>query len=213
MEREDGTQLFLTLETGESAVDRLAAALAATPIPSVLLVPPAGQAFDLTATKQLVDLAQSKGAAALLFGDADLARQLGADGVHLQDGRDLEDRYRAARKTLGSNKIVGAHVSSRHDAMVLGEQGADYVAFGLLPEFAQWSEEARERQCELIAWWAELFEVPCVALQIGTKDEAPMLANAGADFVEVRVTSGDPLADVSEQLRSISERLAKTFAE
>ncbi len=209
MAREDKPQIFLTLETGESAFDRLAAALAAVFIPSVLLVPPAGQSFDQATTRQLVELAQSKGAAALLLDEPDLARQLKADGIHLPDGKDLNDRYQAARKTLGSGRIVGVQVSSRHDAMVLGEAGADYIAFGRLSS----AEEAREKQLELIAWWAELFEVPCVALGSSTVDEAVTLARSGADFVEFRIASGISPANIADEVKSLSERLTKTPAE
>ncbi|MGB3720034.1 MAG: thiamine phosphate synthase [Proteobacteria bacterium] len=209
MAREDKPQIFLTLETGESAFDRLAAALAAVFIPSVLLVPPAGQSFDQATTRQLVELAQSKGAAALLLDEPDLARQLKADGIHLPDGKDLNDRYQAARKTLGGGRIVGVQVSSRHDAMVLGEAGADYIAFGRLSS----AEEAREKQLELIAWWAELFEVPCVALGSSTVDEAVTLARSGADFVEFRIASGISPANIADEVKSLSERLTKTPAE
>jgi len=209
MAREDKPQIFLTLETGESAFDRLAAALAAVFIPSVLLVPPAGQSFDQATTRQLVELAQSKGAAALLLDEPDLARQLKADGIHLPDGKDLNDRYQAARKTLGGGRIVGVQVSSRHDAMVLGEAGADYIAFGRLSS----AEEAREKQLELIAWWAELFEVPCVALGSSTVDEAVTLARSGADFVEFRIASGISPANIADEIKSLSERLTKTPAE
>jgi len=209
MAREDKPQIFLTLETGESAFDRLAAALAAVFIPSVLLVPPAGQSFDQATTRQLVELAQSKGAAALLLDEPDLTRQLKADGIHLPDGKDLNDRYQAARKTLGSGRIVGVQVSSRHDAMVLGEAGADYIAFGRLSS----AEEAREKQLELIAWWAELFEVPCVALGSSTVDEAVTLARSGADFVEFRIASGISPANIADEVKSLSERLTKTPAE
>lgn len=209
MAREDKPQIFLTLETGESAFDRLAAALAAVFIPSVLLVPPAGQSFDQATTRQLVELAQSKGAAALLLDEPDLARQLKADGIHLPDGKDLNDRYQAARKTLGGGRIVGVQVSSRHDAMLLGEAGADYIAFGRLSS----TEEAREKQLELIAWWAELFEVPCVALGSSTVDEAVTLARSGADFVEFRIASGISPANIADEVKSLSERLTKTPAE
>lgn len=209
MAREDKPQIFLTLETGESAFDRLAAALAAVFIPSVLLVPPAGQSFDQATTRQLVELAQSKGAAALLLDEPDLARQLKADGIHLPDGKDLNDRYQAARKTLGGGRIVGVQVSSRHDAMVLGEAGADYIAFGRLSS----AEEAREKQLELIAWWAELFEVPCVALGSSTVNEAVTLARSGADFVEFRIASGISPANIADEIKSLSERLTKTPAE
>ncbi|HIE71875.1 MAG TPA: hypothetical protein EYP98_17775, partial [Planctomycetes bacterium] len=56
------------------------------------------------------------------------AQRLGLDGVHLTDG---SRSVRVARKELGPDAIVGAFCgTSRHDGMVAGEAGADYVALG-----------------------------------------------------------------------------------
>ncbi len=49
--------------------------------------------------------------------------------------------------------------------MTAGEDGADYVGFGI-PAFVKDRETAIERQIELIAWWSEIFEVPCVAFDV-----------------------------------------------
>ncbi len=40
------------------------------------------------------------------------------------------------------------------------------------------------RSTERVAWWAELFEVPCVGFAAGL-DEVEPLAAAGADFMAV----------------------------
>jgi thiamine-phosphate pyrophosphorylase len=69
---------------------------------------------------------------------------------------------------------------TRHDAMLAAEQGADYVMFGE-PDTtdARPSFEAIE---ERIAWWAEVFESPCVGYAASLGDVAPLVA-AGADFI------------------------------
>src|SRR5262249_59343895 len=68
----------------------------------------------------------------------------------------------------------------RHDAMLAGESGADYVMFG---------EPDDERPAfavvvERVAWWAELFEVPCVGYAASLAEIPPLVA-AGADFIAV----------------------------
>ncbi len=79
-----------------------------------------------------------------------LVQPLGLDGVHLTaDG----GRLGALRKALGPDTILGAFAgASRHRAMSLAEAGADYVALGPAAEAG-----------ELLAWWAEVIEVPSVA--------------------------------------------------
>ena len=110
----------------------------------------------------------------LLQDDIDLALALGADGVHLADPAGVRD----ARARLGPDRILGASCGrSRHAAMLAGDDGADYIAFG---------EVGRRPQpplFELIAWWNELFVLPCL-LQ-GAFDEASLELAAHADFIGV----------------------------
>jgi thiamine-phosphate pyrophosphorylase len=64
-------------------------------------------------------------------------------------------------------------------------------------------ESARARRLDLVAWWSEIFEVPCVALDVETAADAGQLARAGADFVAMRlpkVASPDALSRWSEDV-------------
>ncbi|MFO7297829.1 MAG: thiamine phosphate synthase [Pseudomonadota bacterium] len=210
---EGGAELFLVVEACEAAADRLSAAFAAGPIPSVLIIPPAGQALNAATAGPLIQLVQSHGAAALLLDDFGLAQQLGADGVHLSHSKDIESRYRDARQTIGRTGIVGFDSGhSRHDAMTVAEAGADYVAFGI-PASVQNLDIARERRLDLIAWWAEIFEVPCVALDVETPELAAALAEAGADFIGVKIEAGTPPAHVARRIASFAERIQLAVAQ
>jgi thiamine-phosphate pyrophosphorylase len=58
--------------------------------------------------------------------------------------------------------------------------GRDYVAFGPDPG----SDIDAINQCaDLIAWWAGIFVVPCVAWNVDSAAEAARLAALGADFI------------------------------
>lgn len=113
---------------------------------------------------------------------ADLAKQLGADGVHLgqEDGDPRE-----ARKLLGPKVQIGVTChDSRHLAMEAGEAGADYVAFGAF--YPTTTKETRHRpDPSILGWWTTLFELPCVAIGGVTADNAAPLVAAGADFIAV----------------------------
>jgi hypothetical protein len=111
----------------------------------------------------------------------------GIDGIHLSAPADVA----GTRARLGAGQVVGAACGlSRHAAMVAGEAGADYVMFGAL-------DEAADEVLELVAWWSELFVVPCAAA--GRLDAAAALAllDAGADFLAVR----HPTAAVTQALQ------------
>jgi thiamine-phosphate pyrophosphorylase len=138
-----------------------------------------GEPVDEIHARHLVDFVQGRGLACLVETDAGLAARLGADGVHI----DADPRiYAEARKRLGETASIGAACGfSRHDAMLLAELGADYIAFG--PKAAQGSIDAIDQPADLIAWWSEIFVVPCVAWNVDSAEEAARFAALGADFI------------------------------
>ncbi len=120
---------------------------------------------------------------ALLVNDrADLAAEMGADGVHVgQEDMPYDD----ARRLVGSDRIVGVTChDSRHLAMEAGEAGADYVAFGAF--FPTATKAAKTRtDPEIVTWWSDVMTVPCVAIGgLTVANCAPVIA-AGADFIAV----------------------------
>jgi thiamine-phosphate pyrophosphorylase len=131
------------------------------------------------AAKALVPAIQCSGAAALLDGHPELVARAGADGAHLSGTAALIE----ALPALKPDRIAGAGgLATRHDAMVAGEAGTDYVLFGE-PD-ADGRRPAAEAITERLQWWAELFEPPCVGFA-ATLAEAAAFAGAGADFVLV----------------------------
>jgi len=150
------------------------AALAAGDVAAVLLR--LGEADEHTLIKRVKTVAaivQRRDIALLLDGRPDIVARSGADGAHLTGIEAL----RAALGTLKPDRIAGAGgLRSRHDAMLAAEAGADYVMFGEAgrPPF----QALQER----LAWWAELFQPPCIGYA-ATQDEIRPLGQAGADFV------------------------------
>jgi len=127
-------------------------------------------------------IAQAADAAFLINDRPDLAARIGADGVHVGQ---TDAPYAEARRILGPDRIVGVTChASRHLAMEAGEAGADYVAFGAFYPSST-KEPAHQADVELLTWWADLMEVPCVAIGGITADNAEPLVRAGADFVAV----------------------------
>jgi len=156
----------------------LGAALEAGDVAAVLVrLAPADERTLINRVKALAATVQSGDAALIIDGHVDLVARAGADGVHLSGQAEFTD----AIERLKPDRIVGVGgLASRHDAMVAAEQGADYVMFGepdssgVRPGFAAVEER--------IAWWAEVFEIPCIGYAASPDEVAP-LAIAGADFV------------------------------
>ncbi len=188
------------------ALGMLTAAIDAAPIESALLRSAPGVELDAAIARALIARAQEKGIAMLVASSAGDAAKLGADGVHVLWTPDIGEAFKTQRQAAPKS-IVGADAGrSRHDAMELGDAGADYVAFGIPPHVED-RAKAAERQRDLIVWWSELFEIPCVAFDVPDSGAAHQLAGAGADFVSVRVTSSEPGPDAAARVREFSEAL------
>lgn len=156
---------------------KLEAALAVGGVAGFLLrLEDAGEVSLSDAARALRPICAGREVACLIQGEPALALEAGADGVHLTDPR----RAASARAELGPHWIVGAACgTSRHLAMVAGEGGADYIAFGdpdRPPDAAL---------LELVGWWSELFVLPCLVEGAFDIASCGRLARAGADFLGV----------------------------
>jgi thiamine-phosphate pyrophosphorylase len=158
--------------------NQLADALGAADIAAVLLrLPATDERGQVNHVKALAPTVQNRGAALLLDGHPDLAARAGADGSHLSGIEALG----SAIATLKPARIAGCGgLETRHEAMVAAEAGADYVMFGE-PDTSG-GRPAFEAIAQRVAWWAEVFEIPCVGFA-ATLDEVEPLAAAGADFI------------------------------
>ncbi len=191
------------LTEAEPFLPTLREALASAAIASLLLrLGPMEDAQAARLVRAVAEPAQAKGVALLIDGSPALALEAGADGAHIGAvGAPLKD----AIKRLSPRYIVGAGaLATRDDAMTAGESGADYVLFG--DDAAPLDAGAL---LERVAWWAEIFFTPCVALARSLEEVGPLVA-AGADFVML----GDcvwsdprgPAAAVADARRAIAEQ-------
>ena len=136
----------------------------------------------LRAAETLLPIAQERGVAFLLNDRPDLAGQLDCDGVHVGQN---DASYADARQRVGNNNIVGMTChDSRHLAIMAADSGADYVAFGaFFPTETKYPKAHTEP--EILEWWSDIMTVPCVAIGGITVENAPVLVEAGADFLAV----------------------------
>jgi thiamine-phosphate pyrophosphorylase len=134
------------------------------------------------AIEVLMPEAQARNVAFLLNDRPDLAAALGCDGVHLgPDDMDCAE----ARRLVGDRSSIGfAAGGSRHLAIEAAEAGADYISFG--PFFPSATKDGSPLiDVDIIRWWAELMELPCVAVGGITAENCMPLVEAGADFLAV----------------------------
>jgi len=156
------------------------AACAAGDVASILLPAPLA--------KSLVERLQRLGLAVLISDDPQSALSARADGSEVS----TLEAYRQARSLLGADRIVGAFcAASHHRAMELGEAGADYIAF---------AQAGRE---DLISWWSEIFELPCIAADPATPESLDILLPHRPDFIR----PDDAMWDSEDAARDVVARL------
>jgi thiamine-phosphate pyrophosphorylase len=185
-----------------AAVAGLADAMSGADVAAVLLrLVDADERSLINLVKKIAPVVQDRDAALLLAGRDDIVARSGADGAHLGN----LDALRDAMPRLKPKNIAGVGgLHSRHDAMTAGEAGADYVMFGDPDEDG--NRAAFDAILDRVGWWAEVFEVPCVAYA-ARLDEIDALAAAGADFVAVGDAVFDDPRGLKTALAEASARL------
>lgn len=191
-------QLYLIspLDVGGTFPERLARALDAGPVAAFQLrVKDIDEHEAARLAAPLQEICAAREVAFIVNDSISLAKRIKADGVHLgQDDGTVEE----ARQRLGRDAQIGVTChNSRHLAMEAGEAGADYVAFGaFFPTTTKQTEHRAEP--DLLSWWQELMEIPCVAIGGITPENCAPLVEAGADFLAVSgaVWNGDEVEAV-----------------
>lgn len=200
-------QLYLIspLKLGGDSPDRLARALDAGPVAAFQFrVKDVDEHTAAKLAAPLQAICAEREVAFIVNDSVSLAKRIGADGVHLgQEDGDPRD----ARERLGRDAQIGVTChDSRHLAMEAGEAGADYVAFGAF--FPTTTKQVKHHATpDLLTWWQELMEIPCVAIGGITPENCGDLVRAGADFLAVSgaVWNGDEAAAVQAFAKAMAE--------
>ena len=197
-------RLYLVAMLGDDPAATAAAlvpALGAGDVAAVLLrLAAADERTLINRIKEIAPAVQDRGIALLLDGRVDLAARAGADGAHVSGIEAIKDAVSAFKR----ERIVGAGgLASRHDAMVAAESGVDYVMFGE-PDAAG-KRPSFEAIQDRVAWWSEVFEVPCVAY---ADSMAEVDALGAAEFVALGPFVFDDPRGPAAAVADASARLA-----
>jgi thiamine-phosphate pyrophosphorylase len=188
---------------------RLDAALGAGDVASLIVPAIDGDpAESQRRAEAIVGLAHTRGVAVVLADELRVAMPAGADGVHVDGGRealaDLVDRAQ-------SRVMVGAGgAKTRHDALELGELQPDYLFFGRFGHDLK--PDAHPRNLSLGQWWSEMTQIPCIVQAGSDLASVDAVAATGADFVALGAAifgdGVDPAQGVAEANRMLERHAA-----
>lgn len=153
----------------------------------------------------LLAVCRAAGVPLIVNDDLELAREVGADGVHL--GRD-DDDPRTARQRFGDGAIIGVSCYDDLSLSVAAEAaGADYVAFGSF--FPSPTKPHAVRPDPAILTQARLsLRIPLVAIGGITPQNGSLLIAAGAQMLAV-ITGVFAQPDIAAAARAYTNLFPK----
>ena len=138
----------------------------------------------------------------LIDDDVELARRVGADGVHVGQS-DMEAG--AARELVGPGMILGVSAGTVEEALLAQERGADYLGVGaVFPTGSK--DDAEAVSHETLAAICRAVEIPVVAIGGITCDNLTELAGTGIAGISV-ISAIFAQPDAREAARDLRERV------
>lgn len=150
----------------------------------------------------LKELCKQYSAKLIINDDINLAKQCGADGVHLGQGDGSPSQ---AREILGEQAIIGV---TCHDSLELARQavrdGASYIAFGRFFS-SNTKPDALGAQLSLLTLAQAEFELPIVAIGGICRDNAALAISSGADSIAIShgLFAADDICTEASHLQSL----------
>jgi thiamine-phosphate pyrophosphorylase len=152
--------------------------------------------------RSLLPLAHANGAKLMLHGEAQLAKDAGADGVHLPSGSDLA----AARALIGRDKLLGVSIHTVTEAEAIDPVQVDYVLAGPAFETASKPGYGPEIGRKGLAEIARTARVPVLAIGGINAARVGEVVAAGATGVAVMggvMRANDPAREVAALIATL----------
>jgi thiamine-phosphate pyrophosphorylase len=146
-----------------------------------------------------------RGALFIINDRIDIALAVGADGVHI--GQD-DIPLKAARKILGTKKIIGVSVSTYGQALKACRDGADYLGVGPVYSTTTKLDAEKPTGTKLVARIRKDLGIPIVAIGGITLSNASRVIAAGADAI-CAISSVVTKPDVAGQIRAFQSLFDK----
>ncbi len=150
--------------------------------------------------KALLEITQKYKAPLIINDSPEIAKKIGADGVHL-GGEDKS--VKEARKLLGGNAIIGVSCYGEIKSGINAEKaGADYAAFGT-PYFTPTKPDRKPTPFEILREAKEKLKIPVFAIGGITPENVVNVLKTGVDGIAV-ITAIFGQQDAEEAARRIT---------
>lgn len=156
---------------------------------------------------QALEITRRSGAYLIVNDRADIAAQVGADGVHLgQSDMPLKE----ARKIYGDDLIIGISVKSPEEAKAAEGDGADYIAVNGVFHTDTKKDLGALPGLEGLRKISESVSLPVIGIGGINLDNCADVIDAGADGIAV-VTAITMVEDIPSACRKFLEKIDTAF--
>lgn len=155
----------------------------------------------LEEAREIQALCRRHGVPFVINDNVEIAREIGADGVHVGQS---DMKARDVRSILGQDKIIGVSAQTVEQALLAQEQGADYLGVGaVFPTGSK--DDAVEVDHQVLARICQAVDIPVIAIGGITADNVVSLKGSGICGIAV-ISAIFAKPDVEEAARSLRAR-------
>ena len=155
----------------------------------------------LAEAREIQALSRRHGVPFVINDNVEIAREIGADGVHVGQS---DMKARDVRSILGQDKIIGVSAQTVEQALLAQEQGADYLGVGaVFPTGSK--DDAVEVDHQVLARICQAVDIPVIAIGGITADNVVSLKGSGICGIAV-ISAIFAKPDVEEAARSLRAR-------
>lgn len=151
--------------------------------------------------KRVLTLCRKYNVPLVINDNVEVAKILGAEGVHLGQG---DDSIAFARKILGNDAIIGLSASTVEEAISGEEQGADYIGAGAVFHTAT-KDNTRELRGGTLREIAESIDIPVVAIGGINENNMELLRYTGISGVAM-VSAIFSVKDIEGKCRMLRKK-------
>ena len=150
-------------------------------------------------------MAREYGVPFVVNDNVDIAKRMGADGVHVGQS-DMEAGN--VRALIGPDKILGVSAQTVEQAKLAEERGADYLGVGaVFPTGSK--DDAEEVSFETLKEICEAVSIPVVAIGGITEGNTPELAGSGICGIAVisAIYAQKDIPEATKRLKAVTEEM------
>lgn len=163
------------------------------------------QPHDTELLMKICKYANTKGAKIIINDDALLAKQVGANGVHI--GKN-DGSLKQAREILGKNAIIGASCYDSLDLAISAENfGASYVAFGAIFT-SKTKPTATHCDLNVLKKAKRHLKIPVCAIGGINASNIALLKNTDIDLIAVVRACYEPFS-IKENIKALKAEILK----